>query len=57
MYFNSKNGQEEAVTCELHTKFKRFNIDIDKQDRIYFFPGKREILEGKVIVKHIGGHL
>ncbi|MCI9421564.1 hypothetical protein GN277_26570 [Lachnospiraceae bacterium WCA-9-b2] len=56
-YFNSKNGQEETVTCELHTKFKRFNIDIDKQDRIYFFPGKREILEGKVIVKHIGGHL
>ena len=56
-YFNTKSGQEETVTCELHTKFKKFNIDRNKQDRIYFFPGKKEILEGKVIVKHIGGHL
>lgn len=52
-----KNGQQETVTCELHTKFRKFNIDIDKQDRIYFFPGKKDVLEGKVIVKHIGGHL
>lgn len=52
-----KNGQQETVICELHTKFKKFNIDRDKQDRIYFFPGKKDVLEGKVIVKHIGGHL
>ncbi len=29
----------------------------ERQDRIYFFPVKRDILGGKVIVKHIGKHL
>lgn len=43
------------MICELHTKFKRFNIDRDNQDRIYFFPGKEGILDGKAIVKYIGG--
>jgi hypothetical protein len=56
-HFNKKTGQEETVICELHTKFKRFNIDRDNQDRIYFFPGKEGILDGKAIVKYIGGHL
>ena len=56
-YFNTKSGQEETVICELHTKFRKFNIDKNKQDRIYFFPGKTGIKEGKVIVKHIGKHL
>lgn len=56
-YFNTKSGQEETVICELHTKFKKFNIDKSKQDRIYFFPGKKGIKDGKVIVKHIGKHL
>lgn len=54
---NTKSGRTETVICELHTKFKKFNIDKSKQDRIYFFPGKEGILEGKIIVKHIGGHL
>lgn len=56
-FFNEENGQEEIVTCELHTKFEKFNVDKKKQDRIYFFPGKRGIMGGKVIVKHIGSHL
>lgn len=56
-HFNKKTGQEETVICELHTKFKRFNIDRESQDRIYFFPGKEGILDGKAIVKYIGGHL
>lgn len=56
-YFNTKSGQEETVICELHTKFRKFNIDKNKQDRIYFFPGKMGIKDGKVIVKHIGKHL
>lgn len=54
---NEATGQEETVICELHTKFKTFNTDRERQDRIYFFPGKRDILGGKVIVKHIGKHL
>lgn len=54
---NEATGQEEIIVCELHTKFKTFNIDRECQDRIYFFPGKRDILGGKVIVKHIGKHL
>ncbi len=54
---NEETGQEETVVCELHTKFKTFNIDKEKQDRIYFFPGKQGILGGRIIVKHIGTHL
>lgn len=56
-YVNIKSGKEEIITCELHTKFKKYNIDREKQDRIYFFPGKQGVMEGKVIVKHIGMHL
>lgn len=54
---NEATGQEEMIVCELHTKFKTFNIDRERQDRIYFFPGKKNILGGKIIVKHIGKHL
>lgn len=54
---NEITGQEETVVCELHTKFKTFNVDREKQDRIYFFPGKQGILGGRIIVKHIGTHL
>ena len=54
---NEMTGQEETVVCELHTKFRTFNIDRERQDRIYFFPGKQGILEGKIIVKYIGRHL
>ena len=56
-YLNTESNQEETIICELHTKFKKFNIDKSKQDRIYFFPGKMGIKDGKVIVKHIGKHL
>lgn len=54
---NEITGQEETIVSELHTKFKTFNIDREHQDRIYFFPGKRGILGGKIIVKYIGNHL
>lgn len=54
---NETTGQEESIVCELHTKFKTFNIDRERQDRIYFSPGKQGILGGRVIVKHIGKHL
>ncbi len=56
-YMNHLSGQEEVVICELHTKFKTFNINREQQDRIYFFPGKQGILDGRIIVKHIGAHL
>lgn len=54
---NKITGQEETLICELHTKFRKFNVDRAKQDRIYFFPGKQGILNGRIIVKHIGMHL
>lgn len=54
---NVISEQEEQVICELHTKFRKFNIDREKQDRIYFFPGKKGIMNDRVIVKHIGKHL
>lgn len=55
--YNEISKQNETIKCELHTKFKKYNIDRTKQDRIYFFPGKPGIKEGRVIVKHIGKHL
>ena len=55
--YNENSKQVEIVKCELHTKFKKYNIDRTKQDRIYFFPGKPGIKDGKVIVKYIGKHL
>lgn len=45
------------LNCELHTKFRRFNIDRTKQDRIYFAPARPHILSGKVVIAHIGQHL
>ncbi len=54
---NEETGQEETIVCELHTKFRTFNTDRQRQDRIYFFPGKQGILGGRVIVKYIGKHL
>lgn len=54
---NSITEKKEIVTCELHTKFKTFNTDRLKQDRIYFFPGKKGVEKGRIIVKHIGKHL
>lgn len=55
--WNTVTGETEKVNCELHTKFKKFNIDRTKQDRIYFAPAKEGIQDGKVIVIHIGAHL
>ena len=55
--YNEVSNQTEVIKCELHTKFKKFNIDKTKQDRIYFFPGRYGINGGKIIVKHIGKHL
>lgn len=55
--YNNLTKSDEIIVCELHTKFKKHNIDRTKQDRIYFFPGKAGIKEGRVIIKHIGTHL
>jgi hypothetical protein len=54
---NDNTGREEDVNCELHTKFKKLNIDRENQDRIYFCPGKKGVKEGRIIVKYIGDHL
>ena len=56
-FVNERTGKKENINCELHTKFKRFNIDKDKQDRIYFAPAREGICSGKVILIHIGDHL
>lgn len=55
--YNNITKETEEITCELHTKFSKYNINPEKQDRIYFFPGKKGIENGYVIVKHIGKHL
>lgn len=55
-FLNTLNNKTETVNCELHTKFKKFNIDREKQDRIYFAPAKKGIQEEKVVVVHIGKH-
>lgn len=55
-YLNEIENRSETVNCELHTKFKKFNIDREKQDRIYFAPAKEGIQDGKVVVVHIGKH-
>ncbi len=55
--YNKLTKCDEIIVCELHTKFKKYNIDKTKQDRIYFFPGKAGIENGRVIIKHIGTHL
>lgn len=55
--YNTISQQKEIIKCELHTKFEKYNIDKTKQDRIYFFPGKSGIYDGKTIIKHIGKHL
>lgn len=54
---NDQTGEMESVNCELHTKFKKYNIDRTKQDRIYFAPAREEICSGRSVVIHIGGHL
>lgn len=55
-YINTVTQVEESLTCELHTKFSKYNRDATKQDRIYFHKGKKDILGGKLIVIHIGTH-
>lgn len=55
-YTNELTGEKELVICELHTKFSKYNRDATKQDRIYFHKGKIGLLEGKLIVIHIGNH-
>lgn len=56
-FVNECTGKKETINCELHTKFNRYNIDKDKQDRIYFAPAREGICAGKVILIHIGDHL
>lgn len=56
-YINENSGARECLTCELHTKFSLKNKDGTKQDRIYFHKGKKDILQDKLIVIHIGRHL
>lgn len=55
-YLNRDTGEQEELTCELHTKFSIHNRDATKQDRIYFHPGKPGVFDGRIIVKHIGTH-
>lgn len=54
---NDITGANEEVVCELHTKFKKYNIDRTKQDRIYFAPARKGVCSDRTIVVHIGKHL
>lgn len=59
--FKNDNGMEENVCCEPHMKLCRSNhYPGDKEyyfNRIYFYEGKRNIENGKILVGHIGKHL
>lgn len=57
VFCDAKTEQNVELICELHTKFRTFNIDMDKRDRLYFHPGRKDVADGKIIVKHIGKHL
>lgn len=56
-FYNTETTNEETLCCELHTKLKWDNMDREKQDRIYFHPGKRHIQDGKILVVYIGTHI
>ena len=56
-FYNTETNSKESLCCELHTKLKWDNMDKEKQDRIYFHPGKKNIHDGKVLVAYIGTHI
>lgn len=47
----------KKMKCEYHTKFKKFGIDKNKQDRIYFSFGDEDYQNGNIIIYHIGDHV
>lgn len=51
-----KDGEID-ITCECHTKFKKFGRNKNKQDRIYFSFGTKLYEEGRIIVYSIGDHI
>lgn len=54
---NDATNENEELCCELHTKLKWRGMDHNKQDRIYFHPGKPNIQNGRLIIAHIGSHV
>ena len=56
--FDNKDGTKVSIRCECHTKLKWNikNMDVEKQDRIYFSPGLSDIQSGKVLIAYIGSH-
>jgi len=56
-FYNEALKRNEQLCCEMHTKFKKANRQPLKQDRIYFHPGKDGVMDGKVLVIHIGKHM
>jgi len=53
-------ASEITLVCEPHTKLESTNLPGDTEyryDRIYFHPGRADILGGKVLIAHIGRHL
>lgn len=56
-FYNDKLMRVETLRCEMHTKFNKSHYSHDKQDRIYFHPGKEGIMDERVLVVHIGRHL
>ena len=55
-FLNTKTSNDEVILCELHTKFHTRNRNREKQDRIYFHPGKDDVENGRVLIIHIGEH-
>jgi len=60
--FNFKNDDDEneLVYCEPHIKLANSSFSGDTKyydNRIYFYEGKSEIKNGKILIGHIGKHL
>lgn len=58
--FVNNQGLVESVYCEPHLKISKSDKPGDSHfyfNRIYFHPGKENIVHGNVLIGHIGGHL
>lgn len=58
--FNENNGTEIDICCEPHIKISKSSIPGDGvfyTNRLYFYQGREDVENGKILIGHIGEHL
>jgi len=58
--FQKNNGTAIDIYCEPHIKLSKSSISGDSKhynNRIYFYQGREDVEDKKVLIGHIGGHL